>query len=87
MIFKVRESLRLCWRNLGAKKQKKNESVQQAIEKKKAEVKTLKKKKMESSSDEDSDSSSDDELKVSFCHLFCSFKIVFTWFNYLYCYS
>lgn len=47
----------------GLKKHKKDEAVQQVIEKKKAELKKIPKKKVESSSSSE-DSDSDDETKV-----------------------
>lgn len=58
---------------VSAKKQKKDVSVAQAVEKKKSDTKTQKKKKQESSSSEDSSSESEDEKVI---HASNSFHVV-----------
>lgn len=58
-----------------AKKQKRDEAVEQATQKKKAEVKTQKKKE-ETSSSEESDSSESEEEKVKYLDNYLSIFVL-----------
>lgn len=61
---------------MNVKKQKRDEGVQQAIQKKKVEAKTQKKKEETSSSEESDLSSSDSDVKVYYT-IYCLFSYFF----------